>query len=195
MYLFTALEARCLKCITGSKSRCWWGHVSFGGSWVEHTPCLFQFLVAPSLLWLGATSSTLSLLHMYMTFSSVCLWKCHLPLSHKNGIYLCHSPGICRIIFPSQDFKKHLFNLVVSGLSFSIWGLHWCAGSAVAVCGLSCPAASGILVPWPGIKPVSPAFQGRLLTTAPPEKFLRILNLITSAKTLPYKVMFTGSRN
>ena len=127
MYLFIALEARCLKCIIGSKSRCLWGHVSFGGSWGEHTPCLFQFLVAPSLLWLGATSSTLTLLHMCLTFSSVCLQECHLPLSHKDicdRIYLCHSPGICRIVFPFQNFKKYLFNLAVSGLSFSIWDLH-----------------------------------------------------------------------
>ena len=35
---------------------------------------------------------------------------------------------------------------------------------------LSCPAACGILVPLPGIEPVSPAFQGWFLTTGPPGK-------------------------
>ena len=33
---------------------------------------------------------------------------------------------------------------------------------------LSCSAACGILVPWSGIEPTSPALQGRFLTTGPP---------------------------
>ena len=37
---------------------------------------------------------------------------------------------------------------------------------------LSCPVACGILVPQPGIKPMSPALQGRVLTIGPPVKFL-----------------------
>ena len=32
------------------------------------------------------------------------------------------------------------------------------------------PRACGILAPQPGVKPMSPAFQGRFLTTGPPEK-------------------------
>ena len=35
---------------------------------------------------------------------------------------------------------------------------------------LSCSEACGILVPWPGIEPMSPALQGRFLTTKPPRK-------------------------
>ena len=42
-----------------------------------------------------------------------------------------------------------------------------CAGSVVAVHGLSCPTVCGILVPQPGTEPVSFALAGRLLTTAP----------------------------
>ena len=42
-------------------------------------------------------------------------------------------------------------------------------GSVVAACGLSCPAAYGILVPQPGIEPASSALEGRFLTTGPPE--------------------------
>ena len=38
------------------------------------------------------------------------------------------------------------------------------------VCGLSCPAACGILVPRPGIKPESPALEGGFFTTGPPGK-------------------------
>ena len=33
-----------------------------------------------------------------------------------------------------------------------------------------CSVARGILVPWPVIEPVSPALQGRFLTTELPEK-------------------------
>ena len=36
--------------------------------------------------------------------------------------------------------------------------------------GLSCPAAYGILVPWPGIKPASFALEGGFLATGPPGK-------------------------
>ena len=42
--------------------------------------------------------------------------------------------------------------------------------SVVAVRGLSCPMACGILVPQPGIEPMSPALEGRVLTTGPPGK-------------------------
>ena len=43
-------------------------------------------------------------------------------------------------------------------------------GSLVAVLGLSCPAACGILVPRQGIEPMSPALEGGFLTTGPPGK-------------------------
>ena len=47
-------------------------------------------------------------------------------------------------------------------------------GSVVAVLRLSCLAACGILVPWLGIDPVSPALHGGFLTTGTPEKSLLI---------------------
>ena len=40
--------------------------------------------------------------------------------------------------------------------------------SVVAVRGLSCPTACGILVPQPGTEPVFLALEGRFLTTGPP---------------------------
>ena len=46
--------------------------------------------------------------------------------------------------------------------------LLWCTGSSVTGCRLSCPLTSGLLVPGPGIKPASPALEGRFLTTGPP---------------------------
>ena len=45
-------------------------------------------------------------------------------------------------------------------------------GSVIVVHGLSRPTASGILIPWPGIKPVFPALADRFLTTWPPRKSL-----------------------
>ena len=37
-------------------------------------------------------------------------------------------------------------------------------------CGLSCSVACGVLAPWPGNKPWSPALEGRFLTTGQPGK-------------------------
>ena len=48
-----------------------------------------------------------------------------------------------------------------------------CFSPAVAP-GLRCLRACGILVPWPGVKPMSPALEGGLLTTRPPVKSLKI---------------------
>ena len=53
-------------------------------------------------------------------------------------------------------------------------------GSVVVVCGLSCLVACGILVPRPGIEPVSPVLQGRFLTTGPPGKSLIIVLICIS---------------
>ena len=44
------------------------------------------------------------------------------------------------------------------------------ASSVVVAHGLSCPVTCGILVHWPGIKPVSPALEGGFFTTGPPGK-------------------------
>ena len=41
------------------------------------------------------------------------------------------------------------------------------------MCGLSCPAACGVLVAWPGIEPTSPTLEGGFLTTGPPAKPLQ----------------------
>ena len=40
--------------------------------------------------------------------------------------------------------------------------------SLVVVGGLRCPSACGILVPQPGMEPVSPALEGGLSVTGPP---------------------------
>ena len=51
----------------------------------------------------------------------------------------------------------------------------WCLDSRVcrlSSCGLSHSVACGILVPQPGIEPMSPALQGGFLTTGPPGRSL-----------------------
>ena len=49
------------------------------------------------------------------------------------------------------------------------------AAHGLSSCGVgpNCPIVCGILVPRPGIEPVSPASEGRFLTTGPPEKSLQ----------------------
>ena len=54
-------------------------------------------------------------------------------------------------------------------------------GSVAAVPRLSCSAAWGILVPQPGIEPVSPALQDRFFTTGPWEKFHLFYSKISSS--------------
>ena len=59
--------------------------------------------------------------------------------------------------------------LLHAGSFFAVHGLSSCgADSVVVVCGLSCSTACWIRVPWPRIKPMSPAWQGGFLTTGPP---------------------------
>ena len=65
-------------------------------------------------------------------------------------------------------------------IASSLWGRDFSYGllllqsadSVVAPCGLSCPAGCGILVPTPGIKPMTPALEGGFLITGPPGKSL-----------------------
>ena len=74
------------------------------------------------------------------------------------------------------EFFIYLFG--VSGLSCSMQNprciiqnlLLSYTDSLIVAHGLSCSEASGILVPGPGIEPLSLALQVRLLTTGPPAK-------------------------
>lgn len=50
-------------------------------------------------------------------------------------------------------------------------------GSAVGAHRLSCPVSCGILVPGPGIIPVSPALAGGLLTTGSPKEIPPVFSL------------------
>ena len=66
-----------------------------------------------------------------------------------------------------------------------------CTSSVVAAHGLSCPVACGILVPRPGIEPVSPALEGGFFTTGPREVPRYFLN---EKKTLIFTHIFAISR-
>ena len=48
----------------------------------------------------------------------------------------------------------------------------------IVACGLSCPSECGILVPGPGIKPVSSVLQGRFVTSGSSKKSPFILSLL-----------------
>ena len=78
-------------------------------------------------------------------------------------------------------FKTCMY-LAASGLSCNTWDLHcimqdllfWLSDSLVVVQGLSCFAASGILVPQSGTEPASPALWDGFLTAGSPGKSLDI---------------------
>ena len=69
-------------------------------------------------------------------------------------------------------FFKIFIYLATSGLSCSMqdllvsWGISHCGtrNSLVLTGGLSSPAVCGVLVPRPGMEPMSPALDGRFLT-------------------------------
>ena len=67
--------------------------------------------------------------------------------------------------------RAHILQLIFFQKYLFIW-LCWvlvvaCGISVLVVHRLGCSKACGILFPWPGIEPESPALQGRFLTTGP----------------------------
>ena len=118
-------------------------------------------------------------------------------LAHNSVILISKYDPIFCWMFPSQ--KLSLWSTLKAGFSsfpnflkvsfylkiyyfFLIFGcmgfLFQCeeapevSGSVLVVHGLSCSMAWGILAPWPGIEPMSPALQGRFLITGPALKSL-----------------------
>ena len=99
------------------------------------------------------------------------------------GSYLWHAGSLLQHV-ESFVVMRGLF-IAAHGL-LSSCGLRAleCTGSVVVARGLSCPAACGILVPQPQIKPVSPALEGRFLTTGPPRKSCKFLLYVHTHKKL-----------
>ena len=77
-----------------------------------------------------------------------------------------------------MSYLAVLFLVLAHGILLVACRIFCCSlwVSLAVVCGLSCPAASGILVPQPGIELVSPALEGRFLTTGPLRKSPTFLN-------------------
>ena len=77
-------------------------------------------------------------------------------------------------------------------LLFAVLGLHCGTWSFSNCCTrIYWPVARGILVPWPGIKPTSPALEGRFWNSGPSEKSLKNSlknNINLSGKTLLIKL-------
>ena len=109
-------------------------------------------------------------------------------------ITLQYCSGFCHtLIWISQLLPKFLFFNIYLFNFWLPWILVATHGISVVVLGLcSCGmqvTAYGILVLWPGTEPVSPAFEGRFLTTGPPRKPPKFLFKLSSLlKTLNLKV-------
>ena len=76
--------------------------------------------------------------------------------------------GTSRLCSPLWPFLSFFFFFGCPGSLWLKGSLLWL--SVVMVCGFSCPAACGILVPWSEMEPGSPALQSGFLSTGPPGK-------------------------
>ena len=95
--------------------------------------------------------------HVVCTVSQSQQWGFQFLHSLANTYYLTLIPAIPDMKrYPTQYF----FGCTGSPLRRT-------GASLVGVRGLSRPKARGILVPWPGIEPTSPALEGGFLTTRP----------------------------
>ena len=74
--------------------------------------------------------------------------------------------------------------------------LGWLVGSLIVACGLSCPAARGVSVLWPGIKPEFPALEGGFLTagSAGKSRDLGILIGIRAVRNRKQKWLQSGQK-
>ena len=88
--------------------------------------------------------------------------------------------------------KKQLLFMYCFILFLSVLVLHfstqdlflWCMSSVIVAHKLRYPKACRILVPWPGLEPMSLVFGGIFLTTGPPGKFL-YLQLLKMSFSFP----------
>ena len=104
-----------------------------------------------------------------------------------SALLVCTCLLAKQTFWPTQYYHPSFYlfvYLAASGLGCSGWALCcvvgdlplqwilelWHTSSVVVACRLSCSMAGGILIPWPGIEPSSPALQGRFLTSGPQGK-------------------------
>ena len=123
--------------------------------WMVHADD-FQFVPLPLVSW----------------FSHLWKWKGSKNLNDAlstNGGYHYDEASFCVGGFSCCLFFFFFFYLAVLGLRHVMPDPSFGrADPLIVIHKLSCPAACWILVPWPGIEPVSLALQGRFLTTRPP---------------------------
>ena len=72
---------------------------------------------------------------------------------------------------------KNVIFLFLFWLHRVLVGAHGIFHCSMRALGLNCPAACGILVPWPGTEPTSRALEGGFLTSGLPGKFPQKRNL------------------
>ena len=140
-------------------------------------------------------------------------WKCSVKVTNDLYVFkFCGQHFVFSLLVLSAAFNIYLFIYLFGCVGSSWWhvgsfvavhGLFVAAcgllsscgawdpervGSVVVACRLSCPAACGTLVPWPGIKPASPALEGGFLTIGPPGKSPQ--QLLIQPSTLLFETVF-----
>ena len=142
----------------------------------------------PDFTFLDVARSILPMTHVAcitFLFYSVIIWE----FKRRTGKSLWTEPQhwkefLCPGWNKCKQRNKHLCTCPGSKFSNQVFLLYWpisffcmifsfpgCAGCLFHHEGrLSCPAACGILVPWPGIEPMSATLEGRFFITRPPEK-------------------------
>ena len=116
------------------------------------------------------------LLHM-SSISSARRQLCLLDsLLHSWHSVQCLGIGsVLHVIFKNVSLNIYSIYLAVLGLSCSTRDLSLqCTVSVVVAHRLSCSESCGMLVPQPGVKPVSPVLQDGFITTGLPGKCLRV---------------------
>ena len=81
------------------------------------------------------------------------------------------NPGVELSSPTSNASAGDFFTAEPSGKPYFLVIYFWLHQVFVKVCGLSCPTACGILVPWPEIEPASSILEGWFLSTRPSGRF------------------------
>ena len=147
------------------------------GLWLSKTSFTFFERVVVIIiwfiyLWLGCVFTvTQAFLYLWWAEATLRLWDFSL-----QGLLLLGSTGSWGDGFSGAQASR------CGG--FPCWGARVpeCGDWVAAVCRLSCSAACGILVPWPGIKSASPCIERQILkpwiTREPAPPRFPILNVV-----------------